>query len=449
MSTICAIATAKGISALSIVRVSGEEVPSIFEKIFLKNISEIIPKKIYKSFLYEPETKEIIDEITFIYYKAPDSYTGEDMLEIISHGGYIVPKLIEEAIIKAGAVPASPGEFTKRRFLNGKIDLFQAESINEISRATTKSAVMIALNKLKGEVSKEFKEIQEEIIDLVKDFEVIIDFPEEDVPPLNKEEVIKKYNYIIEKLSEFINEGERGKKFLMGPRVAICGKVNVGKSTLFNAILKKERAIVSEIPGTTRDYILEEIFIKDFLIKIYDTAGIRKAKGKVEKIGIIKTEEIIKESDIIIYVVDASKKDGDFEFIKNLKNKEVIVVFNKIDKGIKFSEEEIKKNLEGLPYLFISAKEGKNIDKLRNMIEEKTLKIFENPSFSLNEREEKICLKVLNLVKESFNNFKNSLSEEIVVLPLRESLSLMNELIGVDVEDKILEKIFENFCIGK
>ncbi|MEO0233421.1 MAG: tRNA uridine-5-carboxymethylaminomethyl(34) synthesis GTPase MnmE, partial [candidate division WOR-3 bacterium] len=194
MSTICAIATAKGISALSIVRVSGEEVPSIFEKIFLKNISEIIPKKIYKSFLYEPETKEIIDEITFIYYKAPDSYTGEDMLEIISHGGYIVPKLIEEAIIKAGAVPASPGEFTKRRFLNGKIDLFQAESINEISRATTKSAVMIALSKLKGEVSKEFKEIQEEIIDLVKDFEVIIDFPEEDVPPLNKEEVIKKYN---------------------------------------------------------------------------------------------------------------------------------------------------------------------------------------------------------------------------------------------------------------
>lgn len=449
MSTICAIATPRGISALSIIRVSGEEVSSIFEKIFLKKISEFVPKRIYRSFLYDPETKEVIDEVTFIYYKAPDSYTGEDMLEIISHGGYIVPKIIEDAIIKAGAIPAPPGEFTKRRFLNGKIDLFQAESINEISRATTRSAVRIALSKLKGEVSKEFKEIQEEIIDLVKDFEVIIDFPEEDVPPLNKEEVVKKYNSIIEKLSKFINEGGRGRKFLNGPRVAICGKVNVGKSTLFNAILKKERAIVSEIPGTTRDYLSEEIFIKDFLVKIYDTAGIRKAKGKIEKVGILKTEEIIKESDLIIYVVDASKKSEDFEFIKEFKDKEIIVAFNKIDKGIKIDEKEIKEKLKDISYVFISAKEEKNIDKLRNMIEEKALKIFENPNFSLNEREERICFKVLELLKESFNNFKNNLSEEIVVLPLRESLSLMNELIGIDIEDKILEKIFENFCIGK
>ncbi len=449
MSTICAIATPKGISALSIVRVSGEEVPSIFEKIFLKNIFEFTPKKIYKSFLYDPETKEVIDEVTFIYYKAPESYTGEDMIEIISHGGYIIPKLIEEAIIKAGATPALPGEFTKRRFLNGKIDLFQAESINEISRATTKSAINIALSKLKGDVSKQFKGIQEEIIDLVKDFEVVIDFPEEDIPPLNKEEVIKKYNSIIERLDKFINEGGRGKKFLVGPKVAICGKVNVGKSTLFNALLKRERAIVSEVPGTTRDYISEEIFIKDFLVKIFDTAGIRKAKVKIERIGILKTEKIIRESDIIIYVVDASKKDEDFEFLKKLKNKEVIVVFNKIDKGIKIDENKIKEKLKDIPYLFVSAKKDKNIDKLREMIEKESLKIFENPNFALNEREERICKKVLELIKESYGNFENNLSEEIILLPLKEALFLMNELIGIDVEDKILEKIFENFCIGK
>jgi len=449
MSTVCAISTPPGISALAIVRVSGPLTREIFEKIFLKDISKIIPRKIYKSFLYDPVKKEIIDEVTFIYYKEPDSYTGEDMVEIICHGGYIVPKLVEEAIIKAGASPASPGEFTMRRFLNGKCDLLQAQAINEISRATTKSAVFIALNKLKGDASKEFKKIHEEIIDLVKDFEVIIDFPEEDVPPLDKEEVVKKYKSIMENLEKFINEGEKGRKFLKGPKIAICGKVNVGKSTLFNALLEKERAIVSEIPGTTRDYISEEIFIKDFLVKIFDTAGIRKAKGKIEEIGILKTDEIIKESDIIIYLVDASKKEDDFEFLERFKDKEIIVVLNKIDKGIKINEERIKEKLKDIPYVYVSAKEKKNIDKLRDLIEEKAMKISGKPSFSLSEREEKICFKCLELLKESFENFKKNLSEELVVLPLKESLFLMNELIGIDVEDKILEKIFENFCIGK
>lgn len=452
MSTVCAIATPPGVSALAIIRVSGPDTVPIIEKIFLKKISEVNPKRIYKGFLYHPETNEIIDEVTFIFYKEPDSYTGEDMLEIISHGGYIVPRLIEEAIIKAGASPALPGEFTKRRFLNGKIDLLQAEGINEISRATTRSAVSIALNKLKGEVSLRFKEIQDKIIDLVKDFEVMIDFPEEDIPPLNEKEVFEKYRMIISELENFIEEGKKGRKFLKGPKIAICGRTNVGKSTLFNALLERERAIVSEIPGTTRDYISEEIFIKEFLTKIFDTAGIRKARGRLERIGIERTEKIIEESDIIIYMLDASKKEENIDgFIEKMKGKgkEIIVVFNKIDKGIRIDFNKVREKLKDLPFIFISAKEGKNIESLRELIEKKTMEIFGNPYFSLNEREERIGVKVLELVKESFENFLKKRSEEIILLPLRESLYLMNELIGIDVEDRILDKIFENFCIGK
>lgn len=452
MSTVCAIATPHGISALAIIRVSGPDTEEILKKVFFKQPSKISPKKIYRSFLYHPETKEILDEVTFVFYREPESYTGEDMLEIISHGGYIVPRLIEEAIIKAGANPALPGEFTKRRFLNGKIDLLQAESVNEISRATTKSAVSIALGKLKKDVSKRFGIIQNEIIDLVKDFEAIIDFPEEDIPSLDDKAIVKKYNSIIKKLENFIEEGEKGRRFLKGPKIAICGKTNVGKSTLFNALLERERAIVSEIPGTTRDYISEEVFIKEVLTKIFDTAGIRKAKGKVEKIGIKKTEQIIEQSDIIVYMLDASSKSENLDgFIKGLKEKgkEIIVVFNKIDKGIKIDRGKLKKDLKDIPCIFVSAKEKKNIDKLRNLIEEKTMKIFGEPHFSLSERESRICVKVLTLIRESLAGFSKKLSEEIVVLPLKESLSLMNDLIGVDVEDKILEKIFENFCVGK
>ncbi len=452
MSTVCAIATPNGVSALAVIRVSGPDTEKILKKIFLKQPSEISPKRIYRSFLYHPETKKIVDEVTFVFYREPASYTGEDMLEIVSHGGYIVPKFIEETIIKAGASPALPGEFTKRRFLNGKIDLLQAESVNEISRATTRSAVSIALGKLKGDVSKRFRGIQNEIIDLAKDFEAVIDFPEEDIPPLDNRKIMKKYNTIIKKLENFIKEGEKGRKFLKGPKIAICGKTNVGKSTLFNALLERERAIVSEIPGTTRDYISEEVFIKEVLTRVFDTAGIRKAKGKVEKMGIKKTEEIIGQSDIIVYMLDASSRNENLDgFIEDLKKKEkeIIVVFNKIDKGIKIDREKVKKDLKDIPCIFVSAKEKKNIDQLRNLIEEKTMKILGNPHFSLSERESGICVKVLTLVRESLTSFSKKLSEEIVVLPLKESLSLMNDLIGMDVEDKILKKIFENFCIGK
>ncbi|MEN3046290.1 MAG: tRNA uridine-5-carboxymethylaminomethyl(34) synthesis GTPase MnmE [Candidatus Hydrothermales bacterium] len=448
--TICAPATliSKG-SALNIVRISGEKTLSIFSKI-AEPPPPYKPRKMYLGKLFDNETKKVIDKVQWVYYKKPRSYTGEDMIEIFTHGGTLIPRLVIKNLINLGARYAEPGEFTMRAVLNGKMDLISAQAINQIARAENLKALEISLKRLEGNLKEKFEELFEDLKEILAEIEVNLNYPEEDLPPFSKEKIIEKIERVENKVNDYLKNSENSRRIFDGIKISICGAPNVGKSTLFNRLLGKERSIVAEEPGTTRDYISEYFSVKGINSIIFDTAGLRvKTTSKVEKEGIKRAKKIIDESDIIIWVLDSQRKPDkrEIEKIKRLNSKKrLIVVINKIDKGIKWDKEIIEDNFERV--LEISALKEKGVDKLKKELEILAEDQFGSSEISLTLFEESKLKELLLELYEAKKLISNDM-EELAGLYLKNCLNILNIIIGKDVDNEVLRKIFSEFCVGK
>lgn len=455
MSTIVAISTAIGNAGIGIIRLSGEKCFEILDKIFVpKNKSEVKGYTIKYGNIVDSQSKEKIDEVLVSYFVAPRSYTKENMCEINSHGGFVVENRILEECIKNGAILAQPGEFTKRAFLNGRIDLSQAEAVIDVINSKTEKEMQIAQRQLEGSLSKKIKAMKNEVMDLMADIEASIDYPEYDVEETTNKKISETLNKLESELNKLEASFKNGKILKDGIKTAIVGKPNVGKSSLLNLILGENRAIVSNIEGTTRDTIEEYINIKGIPLKIVDTAGIRNTTNEIEQIGIKKSIDNINNAELIIAVFDDSRAfDKEDEKILDLiKNKKAIILINKVDlnKNLIKEKEEIKKSKNKI--IEFSTIEEKGLDELYKTIEEmfkwKEIQNDNSEIITNNRQKQQIIL-----AKKSLENAKNSVFSnmpiDITAICLKEILENLTLITGENISEEIINKIFEKFCLGK
>lgn len=458
MSTIAAISTAPAIGGIGIVRMSGKDCFEVLEKIFKPKNPEIIENiagyRIKYGTIVNPETNRVVDEVLVSYFKCPKSYTAENMCEINSHGGIVVLREILELCLKNGAELAKPGEFTERAFLNGRIDLTQAEAIIDIINAKSTREAQESANQLEGYLSRKINEIREKIMDIMVKIEANIDYPEYDVEEVSNKDAENKLKEIENELIKLSKTFENGKILKEGVKIAIIGSPNAGKSSLLNSMLKEERAIVTDIAGTTRDIIEEQISIEGIPFKVIDTAGIRDAKDKIEQIGIEKSKKAANEADVILAVFDSSVplNDEDREILNLLKHKKSIIVLNKTDlKQIVNNEcKEIQdvntevinislKNKEGLEKIYESLVKMFNLNQI-NLDNELTI---------TNIRHQELINKAIESTRMALNDLNNSMPIDIISINIKEILEHLGEITGDNVSEDIIKSIFAKFCLGK
>lgn len=455
MSTIAAISTAPGNAGIGIIRLSGDDCFKILQKIFKpKNKGEIKGYTIKYGNIVKSENDEIIDEVLVSYFVAPKSYTKENMCEINSHGGIVVENQILEECLKNGAVLAEPGEFTKRAFMNGRIDLSQAEAVIDIINSKTEKEMMVAQRHLEGSLSKKIKDIQGEILNLMADIEASIDYPEYDIEETTNKKINDTLNSVEEKLLKLKNSFENGKILKEGIKTAIIGKPNVGKSSLLNLILGENRAIVSDIEGTTRDTIEEYINIKGIPLKIVDTAGIRKTNDEVERIGVERSINNISNAELIIALFDDSRTfdDQDQKILDLIEGKKTIILINKIDLGKNLikDNEKLKKFKNNI--IEFSTINETGLDKLYNKIEE-LFKLneldCENTEIITNNRHKQQILYALEDVAKGRESLETHMPVDITAICLKDILEKLAEITGENVSEDIINEIFKKFCLGK
>jgi len=456
--TIAAISTALGEGGIGIVRISGKESLDIAAKIFKpktkRKIEDLKSRVLYLGNIIDPESKESVDEVLLAVFRSPYTYTREDMVEINCHGGIVAQKKVLQLAIKYGARLAEPGEFTKRAFLNGRIDLSQAEAVIDIIRAKTDKALMLANRQLSGGLSDKIKEIRKDLINIIAHVEANIDFPEEDIPDADPESIRREIVKSREKIKELLKNAQTGKILREGLSTLILGRTNVGKSSLLNSLLKEERAIVTDIPGTTRDVIEEFININGLPIKIIDTAGIRETNDIVEKIGVDRAKKYLEAAELVLFVLDASVDitEEDMNIVNLVKDKFTIVVLNKTDLDIKIDESKLNEILPGKPVVKISALKGQGIEQLRQSIydavSEQIGPVDEN-TIVAGERQRIALEEAMLSLKRAEESILLNLPVELIEIDIRESWEKLGEIIGDTVNEKIIETIFENFCIGK
>ena len=454
--TIVAISTASGNGGIGIIRLSGRQTFDIIDKIFIpKNKSKDIKGYTMKyGNIVNPKNNEIIDEVLVSYFVAPKSYTTENMCEINSHGGTVVEKRILELCLENGAELAEPGEFTKRAFLNGRIDLSQAEGIIDLINSKTEMEAKESINQLEGNLSKKIKIIEQKMLDIMVNIEVTIDYPEYDVEEVTNSEALKKLNEIHNLLNELENSFNKGKIIKDGIKTVIIGKPNAGKSSLLNSLLKEDRAIVSDIAGTTRDTIEEYLNIDGIPLKLIDTAGIRDTENTIEKIGVEKSKKLVNDADLIIAIFDISGSldEDDRKIIELIRDKKAIILLNKVDvlKNNNKMEEEIKKLNK--PVIKISAKEEIGFENLYSEIK----KMFElneissnNEILITNERHKNQIIKAKQNILNAIETVKNNTPVDIISIYINQAMEDLGEITGVNVSENIINEIFAKFCLGK
>ena len=445
--TICAISTALGVGAISIIRVSGEEAINKVANLFDgKNLNEVKSHTIHYGHIIN--NGEIIDEVLVTILKAPKTYTKEDIVEINSHGGISTTKKILEILIKNGIRLAEPGEFTKRAFLNGRLDLTEAEAVNSLIKSRTDLERKLALNTLSGKVSKKINKVREIIVELLANIEVNIDFPEyEDALEITLENLPPKLNEIKKELENLLEEGKIGKIIENGIKVAIVGRPNVGKSSILNALLKENKAIVTDIAGTTRDIVEGEVELKGIALKFIDTAGIRKTKDIVEKIGVDKSLEMIDESDLVIHVLNNNEvlTEEDKEIMEKIKDKTHITFINKSDLPTKLKidkKDVVKGNTMDL----------NGLDELKNKIVELfDLERINNSNLEIvsSAREIGLLNEALNSIDQALNNVSSKLPVDMIAIDIKKAWDLLGEITGESYQDELLDTLFSKFCLGK
>ncbi len=455
--TIVALGTKPGEAAIGIIRLSGNKSIRLAEKIFrqknMKTISRMSTFSMAYGYIVDKK-EEVIDEVIVTLMKKPKSYTREDVIEINCHGGMVAADKILELCIKNGARVAEPGEFTKRAFLNGRIDLSQAEAVIDLIRSKTEQSLKVAANNIKGSVKDRIEELRKRILDVLIELEASIDFIEEDLEITPYEILGKNVVEIQKDINQLINDEKKGQIFKNGIKVAIVGKPNVGKSSLLNVLARKERAIVTHIPGTTRDAIEEILYIEGVPLIIADTAGIRKSKNIIEKIGVKKSLEYISKSELIILVMDANTQidNNDYKIIEELQGKNIIICLNKIDLEQITSKKEINRKFKIKNIIEISAKKNTGIDKLEKKI--KTLVLGEEEfnienKIIVNNRQKKILVDTSKMLKHAIRAMKLKMSEEFPSSDLKLSYDLLGEITGQTTNNEILDGIFGKFCVGK
>ena len=434
---------------------SGKNCFEILDKIFIpKNKKDIeeIPGYTIKYGHIKNKNNEIVDEVLVSYFKEPKSYTTENMCEINSHGGNIVMKQILELCIENGAELAEPGEFTKRAFLNGRIDLSQAEAVIDVINAKTKIETKESINQLQGYLSKRISNIRKKLIDMMVDIDANIDYPEYDLEDVSYNKATQELTDIYNDLNKLEKSFDNGKIIKNGIKVAIIGKPNAGKSSLLNSMLKEERAIVTEYEGTTRDTIEEFLEIDGIPIRIIDTAGIRNAKDEVEKIGIKKAKEVAETADLIIAIFDITKKldEEDKKILDIIGNKKSIIVLNKIDLVDKVNIPEEILKYENI--IEMSALNKQGIEEMYNKIAElfKFNVIEEDNSFIItNIRHKELIKKANKNIEDAINTLKNNLPIDIISINIKDALENLGNITGENVSENIINEIFKKFCLGK
>ena len=445
--TIVAISTSVGEGAISIIRLSGHDALNIASKVFTKDLTKVDSHTIHYGFI--TSNNEKIDEVLVSVMKAPKTFTREDIVEINCHGGIATTNKVLEVLLENGARLAEPGEFTKRAFLNGRIDLLEAEATMDLISSKAESARKISINTLTGETSNLIKNLRSELVKIISNIEVNIDYPEyEDIEVLTNESILPDIKKFKEKLEEIIKKSEDSKVIKEGIRVGIIGRPNVGKSSLLNSLLEEEKAIVTDVPGTTRDTVEGSLIVSGIPLNIIDTAGIRKTEDTVEKIGVEKSLKIIDTSYLLIYILNNNEEitEEEKEILEKTKNKKRIIVVNKIDLKTKLN----KKLLDS--YIEISVKENIGIDKIKDEIK----RLFNIGEISTNDMTYLSNARSIALLKKSLNNINDAINEinnnnpiDIVELSLKESWNNLGEVIGETYTDELLDELFSRFCLGK
>lgn len=435
---------------------SGEKCFDVLNKIFKPKKQESVEniKGYTIKYGHIVENEQIIDEVLVSYFKAPRSYTTENMCEINTHGGNIVIRKILDLCLKNGANLAEPGEFTKRAFLNGRIDLLQAESVIDVINAKSEKEAKTGIKQLEGVLSRKIKEIKQEILDIMVNVDVSIDYPEYDVEDVTNSQISSMLDSVQNKLEILEKSFDNGKLIKEGIKTAIIGKPNAGKSSLLNAILKEDRAIVTEYEGTTRDTIEEFVNIEGVPLKLIDTAGIRDAKDEVEKIGIKKSKEIANDADLVIAIFDSSKEltVEDEEILNIIKNKKSIILLNKADLNSVLTENDAKFKEITENVIKISALNGVGLEKLYNLIS----KMFsleeinvDNDVIVTNLRHKNLISKAIENVKKAKNTVQENMPIDIIAIFIKDILEDLGNITGEVVTDDIINEIFSKFCLGK
>ncbi len=454
--TIAAIATSLGNSGINIIRISGKKSLEIAQKIFIGKkgikLKKLKQRYLHYGHIIDPENNKVIDEVLLTYMKKPYTYTKEDVVEINCHGGVISSKKILELILNNECRLAERGEFTKRAFLNGRIDLIQAEAVMDIISSKSNKSHEISVNQLEGRLSKEIIKIINEIMGLIANVEVNIDFPEYDEDQVTIEQIKKTSIKIIDKIDNLIRTSETGKIYREGIKTVILGKPNVGKSSLMNFLLNENRAIVTEVPGTTRDTIEEYANIDGIPLRIIDTAGIRETNDKVEKIGVEKALDKLRDSDLIIMVFDASKEleEEDIKIIEYIGNKKSIYLKNKTDLEELLDLSDYPKIEESIIDISIKNNEGldKIVSKIKDMFMSGVINV-ENDLIINNMRHKNLLINSRNSLDEVLKSINNHMPVEFLEIDLKNCMENLGEIVGKSVSDDLVDKIFNEFCIGK
>lgn len=447
--TICAISTALGVGAISIIRVNGDEAIDIVNKIFDKDLTKKESHTInYGHIVYNGE---IIDEVMVSIMKSPKTFTKEDIVEINSHGGVAVTNKVLEILLLEGARLAEPGEFTKRAFLNGRIDLVEAESIMDLIESKTETSRKLAISGMEGKVSKLIKNIIDNLVKVNANIEVNIDYPEyEDIEIVTKEKIEEMSKYINNELTKLLNESENGKLIKDGINTLILGRPNVGKSSILNKLIEEDKAIVTSVAGTTRDIVEGQIRVNGILLNIIDTAGVRETEDIVEKIGVEKSLSLVNDADLIILVFNNNEKltDEDKKLLEYTKEKKRIIVVNKIDleNNLDIS------NLKNERIVKISALKNSGIENLKNEIND----IFNLEEINLgdftylsNSRQISLVKKAVEISKNLEDALNNDVPIDLLEIDIKEICEILGEIIGESYDDKLIDTLFSNFCLGK
>lgn len=455
--TITAIATPMGEGGIGIIRISGDHAKDIALKVLTKSSGQRITdmNDHYMNYgkFFDPSTSQILDEVLFFYAKKPRSFTAEEVVEIHAHGGMLILSKILSVVIANGARLAEPGEFTMRAFLNGRIDLVQAESVIDLIRAKTDKAHQLALTQLTGKTTQEINDLENSLYDLLINIEASLDYPEEGIPELQRSQAIKTVNYTKERLSYLISHVDEGRKIREGIKIVIIGRPNVGKSSLLNAFLQEERAIVTEIPGTTRDTIEAQFQLQGIPITMVDTAGLRETDNPIERIGIEKATQLIEIADLILWVIDGSLplNDDDKIALDKIDQQKILAVINKAD----LVQTVFKEDLNALSIfktIEISSLTRKGFDQLEaaiiNLVGLGKLNVDDRPLLS--RVRHKNALEQALVFLEAFEaGLCNYQSEDLLAVDLRSCLTAIGEITGKNVNEEVLHGIFSHFCIGK
>jgi tRNA modification GTPase len=455
--TIAAVATPVGQAGIGIVRISGPRAGEIAEKIFKpkKPTKKFQSHRLYLGHLIDPSSGNMIDEVLLSHMKAPHSYTREDVVEINSHSGHLLLSKALQIVLDEGARLAKPGEFTFRAFINGRIDLTQAEAIVDLINSKSERGLQLASQQIRGGFRTEIEGLRQKVVEILAHTEVAIDFPEEEYGLPSREEAAEGMQRdLIDPIEKIIAAHAQRKIWMDGINTVIVGRVNAGKSSLLNRLLNEPRAIVTPIPGTTRDVIESTINIEGIPIRLMDTAGFRKVKGEVEKIGIHLTEQKLADADLSLIVIDQSRplNQDDLNIVAKAQKKSSLILVNKIDLPAKIHEEKLVRNFKGIPMVRISALTGEGIDDLRKAIRDRVMAGDVDVTSSRvapNLRHRRALMEASQHFKNAAGNARGGSPMEIIALDLNSGLEALGEVIGETTNEEILDKIFSEFCLGK